>query len=141
MNFLINKKFIIIFLVFSCLFSIFLVKACWAEDGPLLDSSKYPSGCIESGNCELNDFVIVLVRVSKIILGVVGSLALLMFIYGGVMFLISSGNSEKVTQAKQIIIGAVIGLVIVFTSYMIISFAAQALGIKENINILQSGWF
>ena len=56
------------------------------------------------------------------------------------MFLISSGSAEKVTQAKQIIVGAVIGLTIIFTSYMIITFVAQALGIQTG-GILQSDWF
>jgi len=80
--------------------------------------------------CGLNDFVIVAVNISKWILGIVGSLALLMFIYGGIMLMISGGNSEKITQGKQIIIGAVVGLAIVFASYMIITFAIKALGIE-----------
>ena len=92
------------------------------------------------GDYTLNEMMQVFVNVSEWILGIVGSLALLMFIYGGVMFLISGGSAEKVTQAKQIIAGAVIGLVIVFTSYIIITFAAQALGIEVTGGILQSGW-
>jgi len=36
-----------------------------------------------------------------------------------------------VTKAKEIIVGAVIGLVIVFTSYMIIQFTMDALGIEK----------
>ena len=79
------------------------------------------------------------------VLGIVGSLALLMFIYGGFMFLISSGNSEKVTQAKQIIVSAVIGLVIVFASYMIIQFIFTALEIPKagegGWADPNSGWF
>jgi len=97
--------------------------------------------CKDTGNCQLNDFMRVVIQASDIILGLVGSLALLMFIYGGVMFLISAGSSERVTQAKQIIIGAVIGLVIVFTSYTIINFTAQALGIQSSGGILHSDWF
>ena len=80
------------------------------------------------GDYELNDFIDLAVKVSQIILGVTGSLALIFFIYGGFIFLISGGSSEKVTKAKQIIIGAVIGIVLVFTSYMIIGFVFQALG-------------
>ncbi len=66
------------------------------------------------------------------ILGITGSLALLAFIAGGIMFLISAGSSERVTRAKQILLGAVIGLVIVFTSFMIIQFVYTALGIPGN---------
>lgn len=88
----------------------------------------------------LDGFMQIAVAVSKWILGITGSLALLMFIYGGVMFLISSGSSEKVTQAKQIIIGAVIGLIIVFAAYTIIGFTFKAMGL-EGEPWYQSGWF
>lgn len=80
------------------------------------------------GDYELDDFINIFVKVAQWILGIVGSLALLFFIYGGVLFLISGGSSEKVSKAKEIIVGAVLGIVIVLTSYMIISFVLKALG-------------
>lgn len=83
-----------------------------------------------SGNYNLNDFVSVFVNASVIILGLVGSLALLFFVYGGLMLLLSAGNTEKVTKAKGILKAAVIGLIIVFTSYIIIRFALMAMGIE-----------
>ncbi|MFA7365043.1 MAG: hypothetical protein WCZ12_01625 [Patescibacteria group bacterium] len=79
------------------------------------------------GDYELNDVLRVGVRVTKIILGVVGSLALLFFVYGGIMFLISAGSSDKVSKAKGIIVNAVIGLAIVFLSYLIVQFVMNAL--------------
>lgn len=102
--------------------------------------AKYSSGCISEGDCTLNDFVVVMVRASELILGVTGSLALAFFIYGGIMFMVSGGNSDRVNQAKQILIGAVIGLIIVFTSYMIINFIVKdALGIQKDW--FKSEWF
>ncbi|NTW22459.1 hypothetical protein HGA34_02845 [Candidatus Falkowbacteria bacterium] len=50
-------------------------------------------------------------------LGVVGSLALLMFIYGGFTWLTSAGSADKVTKGKNILVWAVIGLVVIFMSY------------------------
>jgi hypothetical protein len=80
------------------------------------------------GNYTLDDFMKLAVLASQWILGIVGSLSLVMFIYGGFMFLISSGSSDKVGQAKKIIVAAVIGLIIVFSSYLIIKFVIGALG-------------
>ena len=80
------------------------------------------------GDYELNDLVGIFIKVAQWILGIVGSLALLFFIYGGVMFLISGGSSEKVSKAKEILTGAVLGVVIVLTSYMIIGFVLKSLG-------------
>lgn len=89
-----------------------------------------PSG-ENCGDYSLNDFVQLAVNVSKTILGLVGSLALLAFVYGGIVFLISGGSSEKVEKGKQILIGAVVGLVIVFMSYTIIQFTLDAFGYKN----------
>ena len=95
--------------------------------------SLVPQGTkYNTGDYELNDFVQVGVNVTKIILGTVGSLSLLMFVYGGVMMLISAGNSDQVSKAKGIIMAAIIGLVIVFVSYIIVSFVISALGAQNN---------
>lgn len=51
------------------------------------------------------------------ILGLVGSLALLMFVFGGITWMTSSGSAEKVKKGRDIIVWAAIGLVIVFSAY------------------------
>ena len=75
-----------------------------------------------TSNCTLNTFISLGVNLSEIILGVVGALTLAMFIYGGVKLILSGGSSEKVTEGKNIILGSVVGLLIVFGSYSIINF-------------------
>jgi len=55
-------------------------------------------------------------------LGVIGSIALIMFIYGGFVWLTSSGNEQKVTQGRNILMWAAIGLVIIFLSYALVKF-------------------
>lgn len=103
--------------------------------GGLLPAPTGPpvtAGCDSSkqncGNYSLNDFIQIAVLVSKYILSIVGALALLMFIYAGFTMLLSAGSQEKVTKARGILIGAVIGLVIVFASYMIIGFILDSVG-------------
>jgi hypothetical protein len=154
MNFIKNKNFFSLYfiLIFS-LFSFLSFSFCQAQDAdtilPGAGSAKcdcsqvITEGCKQyCGSYELNDFANLAVIASQWILGIVGSLALLMFVYGGVMFLISAGNSEKVTQAKGIILGAVIGIVIVFTSYMIIGFVFKATGADMSGTAWsQVGWF
>ena len=56
------------------------------------------------------------------ILGIVGSLALVMFIYGGFVWMTAAGNNERVTKGKDILIWAALGLVIIFTSYALVKF-------------------
>lgn len=82
-----------------------------------------------TGDYTLSDILTIAIGASRWILGIVGSLALIMFIYGGFTFLISAGSSDKVGQARKIIVAAVIGLIIVFTSYIIIRFVLTSLGL------------
>jgi len=97
-------------------------------------SGAQPSGCpagtTNCGNYTLNEMLSIVVIVSNFILGIVGSLALIAFIAGGIMWLVSGGKAELVERGKQTIIGAVIGLAIVFTSYMIIQLVFTALGVE-----------
>lgn len=122
-----KNKGIIKFLVIFC-FSVINANIALAN----ATSSIVPQGSgYNDGSYQLNDLLMVGVNISEIILGIVGSLTLLMFVYGGIMMLISSGNSEQVTKAKGILMAAIIGLIIVFASYTIIQFVMSSLGIND----------
>jgi len=54
-------------------------------------------------------------------LGIVGALFLLMFVYGGIMWMIAGGDSERLKKAKHTLVNAVLGMVIIMTSYAIVS--------------------
>lgn len=56
-------------------------------------------------------------KIINAILGIVGSLALLMFVYGGLTWMTSSGSQEKVKKGRDIIVWSAIGLAIIFASY------------------------
>ena len=72
----------------------------------------------------------------RFVLGIVGSLVLLMFIYGGFLFLISgastNGKGETINRGKDVISAAVVGLVIVLASWLIISFLMSSLGYNSS---------
>jgi hypothetical protein len=70
-------------------------------------------------------------RVIKAILGVVGSIALLMFIYGGFLWLTSAGSVQKVDSGKKVITWAVIGLVVIFLSYTMVNFVIKGITGKQ----------
>lgn len=77
--------------------------------------------------CGLPELVQVGINLAKIILALSGSLALLMFIYGGFTWLTAAGSSERVDKGKKILTGAIIGLIIIFGAVTIINFAERAL--------------
>lgn len=67
----------------------------------------------------------------KAILGMVGALALFMFVYGGMLWMTSLGNSQRIEKGKETLIWATIGLFIIFASYAILSFIFTALSGKS----------
>ncbi len=61
-------------------------------------------------------------KVISAILGVIGSVALLMFVYGGFVWMTAAGNEKKVSQGRDVLMWAAIGLVIIFISYAAVKF-------------------
>jgi len=62
------------------------------------------------------------------ILGLSGGIAVLFLILGGLQYVTSSGNKDKAEQAKQTILYAVIGLVVIALSFVIVAFVSQNVG-------------
>ena len=69
--------------------------------------------------------------VINVVLGVTGSLALVMFIFGGLTWMTSAGNSERVSKGKNILIWATIGLVIIFSAYALVKFVFTSIGAPQ----------
>ncbi len=67
-------------------------------------------------------------KVINSVLGIVGSLALVMFVYGGLIWMTSSGSSEQVKKGRDILIWAAIGLVIIFSAYGLVRFVIVGVG-------------
>ncbi len=61
-----------------------------------------------------------------VIMGVMGTVALVMFMYGGILWMTSAGNSEKAGQAIQILVWTSLGIVVILTSYTVVDFFFQS---------------
>jgi hypothetical protein len=62
-------------------------------------------------------------RISNIILQMVGGIAVAVLVYGGIRMVMSRGNDEGFNEAKKIVIYTVIGLILVIGSDAIINYA------------------
>lgn len=56
------------------------------------------------------------------ILGVTGSIALIVFIWGGFIWMTAAGASDKVQHGKDTLVWATIGLVVIFSAYAMVRF-------------------
>lgn len=60
-------------------------------------------------------------------LSVVGTIALVLFIYAGIMWMTASGNEERTRSSAKIMMWTVLGLVAIFASYILVTFVFSAL--------------
>ena len=70
-------------------------------------------------------------RFITILTGISGSIALLMFLYGGFLWLTSAGNEEQVTKGKNVFTWSTIGLVVIFMAYAIVSALFKVVGAQQ----------
>lgn len=97
-----------------------------AQDGvvrlvnPIGGTNEKPEGNVDWNN--ILGFII------KTGMGVIGSLALVVFLYGGFEWLTSRGNSEKIKSGLDAMMYGAIGLCIIFASYAILNFVFKGLG-------------
>jgi len=87
--------------------------------------------CRDNGNCELDDVLQVFVNISSFILGISGSVVLLMFVYGGFMWITAGGNEARIKKGKDVLVGTVIGLLIIFGAYTAINVVISTLKTGE----------
>ncbi len=70
-------------------------------------------------------------QVTTTILYIVGIIAAIMLIIGGIRYVVSGGDSKKVTDAKNTVLYAIIGLIICFLAFAIVNFVISALPSSE----------
>lgn len=59
-------------------------------------------------------------------LGIAGVLALIAFIYGGILYLLAGVNPKNVEKGKDLMKYAVIGLFVIFSSYAVVNFLLKS---------------
>jgi len=150
------KKIFLITLIFIFGFFFVISPVLAATCNPFLDKIGVKDGCLIPPNCTsatassdvnvcgLNELLQVVVNFTQLLLGVTGSLALLAFLYGGVLWIISSGKQEMIEKGKQAIQAAVIGLLIMLGSWLIVNTTIGALTggeIGATAQIFNQNWF
>lgn len=66
-------------------------------------------------------------RIIGVVMGFLGVVFFILMVYGGWIWLLARGNDEKVTQAKDTIKHAIIGLLIVFAAYALSAFVVTSI--------------
>lgn len=64
--------------------------------------------------------------ISNVLLFIIGAIAVIMLIIGGIRYTISQGDSSAVQSAKNTILYAVIGIVVAILAYAIVNFVIDS---------------
>jgi hypothetical protein len=74
------------------------------------------------------DIRLTIAKIIRIMLGLLGIIALSLMLYAGYTIMTSGGESDKVLTGKKILINASIGLLIILSSFAIVQFFITKLG-------------
>lgn len=84
------------------------------------------AGCeVESGTSRISGIITQIINIFSIIVGLI---SVIMIIYGGFRYVTSGGDSGNISAAKNTIIYAIIGLVIVALAQFIVKFVLDQIG-------------
>ncbi|MFH1413153.1 MAG: hypothetical protein ABIG10_04000 [bacterium] len=67
-------------------------------------------------------------KVVRAILAIIGAIALIMFVYGGFVWMTAAGNEQSVERGRNTLIWATLGLIIIFASYILVRYVMEAIG-------------
>lgn len=98
-----------------------LLVASRVSAGPSLD---FPANFADFSTADIKTTIENIVR---IVIGFLGIITVLIILYGGLIWMTSFGNEEKIEQAKKLIGAGVVGLVIVLASYALANFVVRSL--------------
>lgn len=84
-------------------------------------------------NYSLDDIKNTAIGIGNWIFGIIGVVVLLMFIYGGAVWLMSAGNSSSVEHGRAVMTGSLIGLILIFSAGAIVKVFLKTLGANPDI--------
>lgn len=78
------------------------------------------------------DIRVIIARVIRIALGLLGMVFLVLILYGGYLWMTAGGNDEQINSAKKVLLNGTVGLLIILSAYSIVLLVMRALGLGAN---------
>ncbi len=106
--------------------SLAVIPAFAADCDPNLPASVLEAnGCNAGSEDKLPNLI---TNILNAVIGIVGFVAVVFVIIGGINYMTSAGNSEKTKKARDTILYALIGIVVCVLAYVIVNWAIKAIG-------------
>lgn len=72
---------------------------------------------------------VIIGQVVRALLSLIGLIALVMFIYGGLLWMTSAGNTDKIDTAKKTLIWSSIGVLVTLGAASLVNFVLKTIGV------------
>jgi len=79
-------------------------------------------GCLTTGRCGLTDVETGLKFLTNWLIGGIGALGLMFFIWGAIQWITSYGSSEKISHGRDIMMGSIAAIIVAFISFLLVQF-------------------
>lgn len=94
-------------------------RAVYADVPSQVTQGVNEAGAAEAGGQSLTS---IFASIVNVLLEIVGAIAVIMLVVGGLQFVLSSGDSKRVESARNTILYAVVGLIVASLAFAIIDF-------------------
>lgn len=112
----------------------------YAQEGlvPCGVGNSSDSGYVPCGLCHL--FQLITNIINRILFVFVPIIAPIFVVLGGLYLLLGRGNPETYDNGKKVLTATVVGLIIVYTAYILISTVLTFFGVLEWTGLASGGW-
>jgi len=109
---------------------------------PFATQATYAAVCSDGAGCVTKglestgstggnkDLGAVFKTIANVLLFIIGAVAVIMLILGGIRYVLSQGDAKQVESAKNTILYAVIGIIVALLAYAIVNFVIGAFATK-----------
>jgi len=98
--------------------------------------------CGEGNPCTICHLFILLKNITFFVaFSLAPPVAGLLFLYSGILFLVSGGSQERITRARQIIFRTVLGLVLLYSSWLVINLIITTIAVSGFGGVNLEKWY
>lgn len=131
---ILNRVFLVVALCAALVLPVFagIANAQDPNTEPVVGADPFGTALIdetfeEAGTLTSQDIRTTASNIINVALGLLGIIAVVIILIGGFTWMTAGGNDEKVTEAKNLIMAGVIGLIIIFAAWSIARFVISSL--------------
>lgn len=125
---------VVAFIIFNFTFLIPIGVYAVEDNRPFLGPEPNPAGSTSATSSVVglpnplgtSDPAVIIGRIIRTFTGFAGGIGLLMFVYGGFIWLTSFGNPERIKKGQDLLLWTTIGLAIMFSSYIVARYIITA---------------